>query len=282
MDGVAQKRWTVALNWHRQRTMDTLKRPIFGVDFSGARLAGEKIWIARARFEAEELRIEQLLRADELPGSSLEREQALAALVELLSAEPGAVAGLDFPFSLSTESLGEMNYADFLRSTANFDDADAFKNAYVDARRHTDRDGKTPFTPLNYRLYRQTFYGIRDVLRPLVELGARVLPMMNAHEDAPWLLEICPASTLKLEKLYLSYKGKSDLQRANRETILREIKTRFGVRTDDAMDTRIIADTEGDALDAVLAALGTLRGLQNEEALKPRDAIDSLEGRVYF
>ena len=262
--------------------MDTLKRAIFGVDFSGARLAGEKIWIARARFENEELQIEQLLRADELPDSGVERAPALAALVQLLSAEPNAVAGLDFPFSLATESLGETNYADFLNASADFEDADAFKNAFADARRRTDRDGKTPFTPLNHRLYRQTFYGIRDVLRPLVNLGARILPMMDASKEALWLIEICPASTLKKEKLYLSYKGKSDLQRLNRETILREIKARFGVRTDQKMDERIIGDTEGDALDAVLAALGTLRGIENGDALKPCDAIDSLEGRVYF
>lgn len=262
--------------------MDSLNRPIFGADFSGARLAGEKIWLARAHFDGEKLRIEHLWRADELPGSGLEREIAMKALVRVLGAEPGAVAGLDFPFSLARESLGEISYADFLKSSADYADADAFKNAFVDARRRTDRDGKTPFTPLNHRLYRQTFHGIRDVLRPLVELGAQVLPMMEAQPNALWLVEICPASTLKKEKLYLSYKGKSDLQRANRETILREIKSRFGVETDAAMEKRMVDDTEGDALDAVLAALGTLRGLQQRDDLKARDAIDSLEGRVYF
>ncbi len=261
--------------------MVNLNRPIFGIDFSGARLAGEKIWIARAKFERGKLHIEDLKRADELPNSSVERDLALAALVELLNSE-NAVAGLDFPFSLARESLGETNYNDFLNSSATFSDADAFKAAFTDVRRRTDRDGKTPFSPLNHRLYRQTFHGIRDVLRPLVERGARVLPMMETKDDALWLLEICPASTLKKEGLYLSYKGKSDLQRANRETILREIKARFGIETQTAMDERMIDDTEGDALDAVLAALGTLRGVQNIESLKSRDAIDSLEGRVYF
>lgn len=259
-----------------------LRRTIWGVDFSGARLAGEKIWLARALFDGDTLRVDQLLRADELADSSVERETALAAVVRTLGADDNAIAGLDFPFSLQSESLGESDYPQFLRKSGEFADSDSFKNAFTDGRRRTDRDGKTPFTPLNYRLYRQTFHGIRDVLRPLVENGAQVLPMMEPKQDALWLVEICPASTLKKEGLYLSYKGKSDLQRANREKILHEVQARFGVRTEQAMDERAIADTEGDALDAILAALGTLRGLQNPEALKPRDATDSLEGRVYF
>ena len=262
--------------------MDTLRRSIFGVDFSGARLAGEKIWIAKAHVQNQTLQIEQLLRADELPGSSLERETALAALVRVLEENAHAVAGLDFPFSLALESLDGKSYADFLNASAGFLDADAFKAAFTDARRRTDTQGKTPFSPLNHRLYRQTFYGIRDVLRPLAQSGAAILPMMEARAEALWLLEICPASTLKKQKLYLSYKGKSELQRDNRAIITREIKTRFGVETDQAMDERMINDTEGDALDAVLAACATWRGVRDVEALKAQDERDRVEGRVYF
>lgn len=282
MDGVAKARRDMALNWHCPRPMVNLKRTIYGVDFSGARLAGEKIWVAKAKFDKDQLNVEQLLRADELPNSGLERDTALGALVSLLRGEENAAVGLDFPFSLAQESLGETGYTEFLKKSAEYDDADAFKSAYIDGRRRTDREGKTPFTPLNYRLYRQTFYGIRDVLRPLFLEGARVLPMMEARDGALWLLEICPASTLKKEKLYLSYKGKSDLQRENRTTILNESKSRFGITTSKEMDERIIADTEGDALDAVLAALGTVRGLQNPALLEAQDDLDRSEGRVYF
>src|SRR6478672_5718341 len=100
-----------------------LKRTIWGVDFSGARLAGEKIWLARAHFDGENLRIEQLLRADELPDSGVEREQALSAVVRTLGAHPDAVAGLDFPFSLQTEALGDSSYESFLQKSADFADA---------------------------------------------------------------------------------------------------------------------------------------------------------------
>ncbi len=262
--------------------MNDLGRTIYGVDFSGARLAGEKIWLARAHTEEGGLMIEQLGRAAELPGASSERDEALRALVQTLADAPHAVAGLDFPFALAKQSLGDINYPQFLAASADFSDADAFKEAFSDARRQTDIESRTPFSPLNYRLYRQTFHGIRDVLRPLVEGGARVLPMMSADADKLWLVEICPASTLKKEKLYLSYKGKSDSQRTNREIILSEIKARFGVRTSAEMDEQMVADTEGDALDAVLAALGTLRALQNQQSLSPRNALEEIEGRVYY
>ena len=262
--------------------MNALERTIYGVDFSGARLAGEKIWLARAQIREGGLVVEQLWRADELPDSGIGRDQALAALMRTLGEAGEAVAGLDFPFALAAQSLGELDYAQFLAATADFPDADAFRAAFPDARRETDILAKTPFSPLNLRLYRQTFHGMRDVLRPLAERGARVLPMMSADTHALWLIEICPASTLKKERLYLSYKGKSEAQRANREIILREIKARFGVETSDAMDERMLNDTEGDALDAVLAALGTARALRNLESLLPRNEVEQREGRVYF
>lgn len=259
-----------------------LRRTIWGVDFSGARQAGEKIWLARALFNDGTLHIEQLLRADELPDSGIERDTALAAVAQTLGADTNAIVGLDFPFSLPTESLGGASYTAFLKASAGFPDSDAFKTAFVDERRRADRESRTPFSPLNQRLYKQTFHGIRDVLRALVESGAQVLPMMEAKEDAVWLIEICPASTLKKENLYLSYKGKSVSQRVNRETIVEALQSRFGVKMDESMIERAITDTEGDSLDAILAAVGTLRGLQDPEALVPRDEIDAVEGRVYF
>jgi hypothetical protein len=52
-------------------------------------------------------------------------------------------------------------------------------------------------------LFRQTCFGIRSVLAPLVRDGlVSVVPMQRPAADKPWLLEICPASTLKARNLY--------------------------------------------------------------------------------
>jgi hypothetical protein len=257
---------------------------IIGVDFSGAALAGEKIWIATGRADGGVLRIESLQRASELPGSAPEREAALAALREYLQSFKSAACGLDFPFSLSRESITPEYSAwrDWLYSLSEYSDADAFRESFSDLRRQTDIQSKTPLSPLNLRLYRQTFHGLRDVLLPLAKSGARVLPFDEAEENGLWLLEICPASFLKKQKLYLSYKGKSDLQRQNREMILDALKSRFALSVDEEQSTRALEDTEGDALDALLAALSTFRALQSPAQLLAQNETEKLEGKVYF
>jgi hypothetical protein len=75
-------------------------------------------------------------------------------------------------------------------------------------KRVTDVETRTPFCVYNLRLYRQTFYGIRDVLGPLMRTGSvSVLPMQPADPQKSWVVEICPASTLKSKGLYVPYKG---------------------------------------------------------------------------
>lgn len=267
----------------------SVRQTIIGVDFSGAMLAGEKIWIATANPKAGVLTIESLQRASELPNGAVERDVALAALVEYLKQFPNAACGLDFPFSLARENFGTeySSWRDWLFSLENFSDAETFRQSFSGARRRTDIAGKAPFSPLNHRLFRQTFFGIRHVLFPLAQGGARGLPFdapdENAlRENALWLLEICPASLLKREKLYLSYKGKSDLQRENRARILEAFVSKAPLEINQAMSTRVVEDTEGDALDAVLAAVSIFRALQAPERLAARDETEQFEGRIYF
>lgn len=251
---------------------------IIGVDFSGARLAGEKIWLA----QVENARLTCLQRADELPDSALERAPALAALVRFLEQQESAVVGLDFPFSLHESALEGQNWRDWLDNIARFDDAETFKAAFADARRECDVKSKTPLSPLNHRLFRQTFHGIRDVLRPLVERGAVVLPMMEPRASALTLVEICPASLLKKENLYLSYKGKSATQRTNRETILAACEARFGLQIGEEDAQRALGDTEGDALDAILGAVSVQRALLTRQIGAAQTKTEAREGRVYF
>jgi hypothetical protein len=94
----------------------------------------------------------------------------------------------------------------FARRHANADDfRQAFRLASpgVELKRITDVETRTPFSPYDVRLYRQIFFGIRDVLAPLVrDDAARVLPLQSPVPGKACLLEICPASTLKRFHLY--------------------------------------------------------------------------------
>ena len=261
-------------------------RPIIGVDFSGAALAGDKIWIARAHFQDENLIFDELLPARDLPASSSQRDAALPALTKYIQSLAAPICGFDFPFSLQAGELDRDTWRDWvLQTPARFADADSFRAAYSGAKRATDTLAKTPFAPLNLRLYRQTYYGIARVVAPLLRDNAVALPFEQPTgatiEGAAWLLEICPASLLKKHKLYFSYKGKSDAQRDNRERILTECQTRFRLEISEPMQQIAFADAEGDALDAILSAVCVARALEKDD-FAPRDAVEKMEGRVYF
>jgi hypothetical protein len=79
---------------------------VFGVDFSGARLAGRTTWIAR--LDPTEppgepaFTLGALHRLDRLAGTA-ERRGALAHLVGLVGQSTNALWALDFPFGLPVE-----------------------------------------------------------------------------------------------------------------------------------------------------------------------------------
>jgi hypothetical protein len=260
---------------------------IYGVDFSGAADAGRKIWLARGSTDGNTLVIAHIIPACQLPGGGEAREAALAGLRDLVTGAGEAVFGLDFPFSLPRQRIPYPTWEAFAAAFAvDYPTADtlytAGRAAPVPSRRATDLDARTPFSPQNLRLYRQTYYGIRDLLAPLAAAGsARVTPMQPPAPGVPTLLEICPASTLKREGLYRPYKGKREAERQQRGVILDALDG-FGVRVDDTARTLALDDTEGDALDSIIAALGAWRAARDPAGLEARDDMERVEGRVYF
>jgi hypothetical protein len=271
--------------------MTLVDRPrIYGVDFSGAANAGAKIWIASGAIEGRTLRMEECIRAEALPGSGRDRGRCLAALRDAIGNQREAAWGLDFPFGLPADLVEDETWEEFLRQfPARYAGAHAFRQACRKAangrevRRVTDREMRTPFSPYNLRLYRQTYHGIRDVLAPLVATGsACVLPMQPAQPARAWVLEVCPASLLKREDLYVPYKGRTAAHRANRQRIFKRVKGMEGVA---AMASGVreaaLEDPGGDALDGVLAALATFRSLREPARLMAADrAPYALEGYV--
>jgi hypothetical protein len=68
---------------------------IYGIDFSGAKDAGNKIWITKGGSDGGELVIEECLRARDLPNSGTDIKASLAAIVNLVRSNPKAVFGCD-------------------------------------------------------------------------------------------------------------------------------------------------------------------------------------------
>jgi hypothetical protein len=82
---------------------------IYGVDFSGAKLAGGNIWVARieptvGRSEPAPYTLTSLWQLENFCGVG-ERKVALAHLVRLISESQQALWALDFPFGLPVEVM---------------------------------------------------------------------------------------------------------------------------------------------------------------------------------
>lgn len=264
---------------------------VYGIDFSGAKKAGSKIWIASGIIAGNALQIEDCRQAKELLGAT-DRGQCLRALRDFIGAQKACVFGLDFPFGLPKKIINANSWEEFVLSFGNrYPDPEQFRKiCWVTAgncekRRDTDRDSQAPFSPYNRRLYQQTYYGIRDVLAPLVrDQLICVVPMQAISPGKPRLLEVCPASTLKSINLYLlPYKRADKESRSNRARILREIAETGDISIDSlTLQSKIIDDRNGDALDSVIAALATFRSVRNlRPSLIARTAAYKLEGYIY-
>lgn len=266
---------------------------IYGVDFSGAKEAGNKIWIAKGIPKGKALVIKECVRARGLPESGKRLEDCLPAIVKLIKSSQDAVFGFDFPFGLAASLVNEKTWEEFvLGFHSRYKIPDAFREGCSRAdgghelKRQTDVESHTPFSPYNLRLFKQTYYGISKVLYPLVrDKSACILPFDKPVAGKPLILEVCPASTLKrfMKNKVPSYKGSEEEKRKNRRQIL-DFMMKEGVAFENApgLEDEIIANTGGDALDGVIAALAAFKAVKDEDTLIPEDdGYWKIEGYVY-
>jgi len=268
-------------------------RFIYGIDFSGAKDAGNKIWIAKGTPDGERLLVSECLRASDLVNSRKELDACLSALLDLIKCNPNAIFGFDFPFGIPAPFVKEKTWENFVLAFPNrYESPSAFREACRKAdgghelKRRTDKENHTPFSPYNLRLFKQTYYGISKVLFPLIrDRNACVLPFQVPDNNKPWILEICPASSLKhlMGKRTPSYKGSKQFHEENRRQILADmIKAGVSFGKNAEIKGKIIADKGGDALDSVIAAIAVFSAIQNQDALIPDDnGYWEIEGYVY-
>jgi len=262
-----------------------LKKRIFGLDFSGARDAGRRIWLAEGRRSPEGLEILNCLPAAELAGGGIDRSTAIAAVSRTISDLNDAIIGCDFPFGLPEAFVKAQSWTDFI-TAFDYPDALAFRadcqraSAGREPKRQTDIEAKTPWCAFNIRLYRQTFHGMGELLKPLVaEAKAIVVPMQPTRPGRPWLIEVCPASALRHFGWRGSYKGSSF--RAQRRSILAMLSEAGLLKSPPSpIAERAIADPGGDALDSIIAALAAATALREVSSGDCEEGC--LEGRVYF
>ncbi|MEX2200640.1 MAG: hypothetical protein WD711_04525 [Dongiaceae bacterium] len=272
-----------------------MRQRAIGIDFSGAKDAGRRIWTAEGTIGAAgTLDLERCLPAFQRLNCGKQREVALPVLTEWIAEQNDAVIGCDFPFSLPLCALGESDWRGFATGFLKaHPSAPAFRAAmrqsYANAavkepKRKTDgpNEAATPWNPWNIRLYWQTHAGIGSVLAPLIGRAA-IAPFDQAITGTPLIVETCPASSLKKLGLYRkhsSYKGRKDACRVARSALLDALLQRKLVTAGSTLRTQIVDDSGGDALDAVIAALGAAASLPQTENRVGYD--HPIEGWVYY
>jgi hypothetical protein len=273
---------------------------VYGVDFSGARLAGNNIWVARLGAGKRRYDLLALDRAADVCGTA-EREPVMRWLVDEVLQSERAIWGMDFPFGLPIEIMPKRaTWADQLQWLA-----DHPSGAYelgeecvrrslalrdtMHIRRDTDTEAKAPFDCYHYRIIYQTFHGMRDVLLPLSQArGIAILPFQyrKLPRARAVVVESCPSSTLKRLALpHQNYKqptgGPLTAKRLRtRRTILEGLSIR--VKINARHRRTIMRNPGGDAMDAVIAALGTADAwLAADHRAIARHPRYPLEGRLY-
>jgi hypothetical protein len=279
---------------------------VYGVDFSGAQNAERNVWIAGGPLTDDGVDIETLGSARELLGDASGREATHDALVDWLRERESAAVGLDFSFGLPSTLLDAMedspgHWTAFLDAFPpdGCSDPDSFED-WGKERTREATDGERAFlkretdeqvgasSPYGFIGSTITFYGIRDVLAPLI-LGdddgrgvAEVAPMQTTTFEPPvTLLETYPAGVLDdLGLQRRNYKGASDAERAARRENLEGLTSSVDVSVYDDDRTTIVDDTGGDALDAVVAAAATYRAVDGDFA-HDENHYDEREGDIY-
>lgn len=277
---------------------------VHGVDFSGARLAGRATWVARLEPSgvpgSAAWRLVELRSLERISGTA-ERAESLAALVDRIRGSERALWALDFPFGLPVEVVdpglrweGQIDALDAWADGAYAFGVECLRRARElggpgHLRRATDVEARAPFDCYHYRIIYQTFHGMRDVLGPLRRATATaVLPFQYRRlpRARRVLVEACPSSTLKRLGLpHQNYKqpggGPIDpLRLRNRRTLLGRLACEVLITP---RQRRVMMhDPGGDALDALIAAVGALHAWESTDhraiARHPRYP---REGRLY-
>ncbi|WP_224447520.1 DUF429 domain-containing protein [Haloprofundus salilacus] len=269
-----------------------LPERVYGVVFDAhAREAGERSWFVEANVTEQSLRIVDCAPVAERFGVSPYRPDTVAALVSFVAGLDGRCAvGLDFPFGLPKAVVPERRWRRFVDQLPDWFSGpeDMAKRCRMHARLVTDgaessvlRATEEPLSAVaayDERLCAETFYGIRDLLRPLVLTDtARIVPMQLPREGRPLVLETYPAGTL--DTLRYREREESADDAPTPAFVLDNLADR-AVELSSSVRERVRDGGDG-ALEAVVAAFATFRNAVDPANLRMTDELPSVEGYIY-
>lgn len=245
---------------------------IIGVDFSGAKAPADKIWVTLCHYDGRELEIMESFSMKAYGSTGMSRETAYAALVGFLAEQHDARIGMDFPFSIPLQAGQHFSWRRWIQEFPGlYPTAEAFRYyllqqfGYREVKRTPEKDAKVPFAVNNLRLYKQSYFGIKNVLRPLLDMGDfSVFPFWQSPNSTNKLYEACPSCTLKHRLNNVSagkYKGPKSHQETYREGILQQLYQLIPFHDVYRVQDKLVKAKGGDALDSLITVYSVLLGL---------------------
>jgi len=247
----------------------------FGIDYSASRFARKKIWISECETEKNKLLIKSTYSLEEI-SNKFTLQKCNTYIYDLVKQDKNSIFGFDFSFSIPDFFLKDSSWEDLIFTfKKRWKTADDFKKDLLkksggkELKRDTEIESKVPFSTYNLWIYKQTYYGISEIIYPLLESKiCNIIPFNKLDKDIPSIMETCPASFLKFisEKNDLSkhYKGKNKENFENRKLILNLLEKNFSIKyTSDHLKNKILSDTEGDSLDSLLCGVCAMKGYLN-------------------
>jgi len=239
--------------------------PLHGVDFSGARGAGgrnAKIWIASWFPQRDSVELQS-----GRDGRGFDRAGLARKIIE-----GGGVWVIDFPFgppAALASGVGWSTWEEYLCWCASKSDPtelrdelrETLRGGLWSAKREIDRQLKTTWFPFFEQLYRQTITGARDLLGPLERAGRDKACILPFHERAEAerglsvVIEGFPGWTLRRHCLPSSGYKRQGIDAEEKRRCILNFLIECGVPISDADRSRAIADTNGDAVDALVLLL---------------------------
>lgn len=280
----------------------TVPDRVYGVDFSAAAAdAGRNTWVASGRVKDERLVVHRCEPASEFLGSDPHRSATMTALREFvrdLGSE--AAIGFDFPFGLPrflVESVDADRWREFIEwfpgAAEDPDDLSAWgvertrahtHGTQTYAKRKTDRE-ENARSAYGFIAKYPTFYGLRDVLRPLVTADDVAVPPMDSpvsRGDRPLVLETYPAAILERRGEFREgYKSGCSEARFRRRANLEALRCDRTITITSGLRERLIQDTGGDGLDAFAAAVAAHANTRAVDTLESSDPDYLLEARIF-
>ncbi|WP_380675518.1 hypothetical protein [Salinigranum sp. GCM10025319] len=268
---------------------------VYGVVYGGdERESRSKTWVARGVVTDGRLSIDRCAPVGEwfdVPSSPATKPALTTFLAELPAT---AAAGLDFPFGLPARIVTEETWEAFLY------DFPSWAGSPDDLRRQCERrvrliDGSTEarvratdeplssMSPFDDPIVPSTFYGLRDVLRPLVLSDTvRVPPMTEPHPDRPFAIEVYPTGTLvDLDLFAAGYEAPDDEGRDRRVEALDGLCEAADTGVDVADEVRESVRAGPERLESVVAAYAVYRNSRAASALTVTDDQRLIEGQVF-